>query len=132
MDEQGGDRVEARLRELEAALAAATPGPLVAGENYLVGGWWVQTEAGVVEEHSVAEFVRQGDAELFARCVTDLPWLLAELRTARAFARQAAGVIRSSTEAARLATVTIEALERAAVLDLPSSAAEAPEADPPD
>lgn len=68
------------LDAIEARCAAATPGPLYASENYLIGGWWIQTEDDKRREREHGDFFLKEDAEFFAAARTDVPALVARVR----------------------------------------------------
>lgn len=63
---------------------AATPGPLFASPNYLIGGWWVQTEEMKAKEHECGDFANEGNAKLFAAARTGWPEALTALEEAYA------------------------------------------------
>lgn len=71
------------LDAIEARANAATPGPLYAGPNYLIGGWWVQTEEDKRLEREHGDFLTREDAEFFAHAREDVPALVAEVRRLR-------------------------------------------------
>ena len=51
---------------LKALAEAATAGPWYAGENYLIGGWWVTLSEVDPARTDIADFVRKQDAKYIA------------------------------------------------------------------
>jgi len=76
------------LAEIETRCAAATPGPLYASENPLIGGWWIQTEADRRLEGEHGDFLLREDALFYAAARADVLALIVEVRRLRAALQQ--------------------------------------------
>lgn len=64
---------------IKKRLEKITPGEWTAGENYLIGGYWVVSDKHNPEKSEVADFIKQSNADFIAHAPADIRALLAEI-----------------------------------------------------